>query len=377
MSIECPNPAYYKIVNNSDIYNKILERGHLINYEILLNRSIYFENCEKFFDKERELFFNQNRKISEKSETSRKIVELENEFQKDRSYMSPEKFEKLLIKYPSFLGKIVLEEEIFNYEKYHFSNQRSLEESITSFCIGEREVFSHCMDEYVWRTKDFKNSISRNIHGDLYAIQKDVSGKSRIEKTLFGDNAEIFDTIKEMEFGSGTGISAYQDWSQFLVSLLKYSEYLGKRDLNEIVNWKETLKKAGGGSGTATAEAMFGSGINDFQIEMLMEVPVLNDKIEKLENFPLSVYSKDGSSLPYVENDKMFYLRENKNGKISLEKFSHIYKNKKFSIALEYCEEDLTYALTATYKYFARDRSLLPKIMDYFNKEDKSIPALP
>ncbi len=372
MSIECPNTAYYKIVNNSEIYNKVLERGHLINYEILLNRSIYFENCEKFFDKERELFFNQNRKISEKSETSKKIIELENEFKKDENHnMMPKEFEELLIKFPSFLGKIILEEEIFNYVKFGFPNQRSLEESITSFCIGEREVFSHCKDGHVWRTKDFKKNISRNVHGDLYATQVNVSGKSRIEKTLFGENAEIFDTIKELDFGSGTGISAYQDWSQFLVSLLKYSEYLGKRDLPEIVKWKETLERSGGGSGTATAEAMFGSERGEYEIEMLMEPLVLNDKIEKLDRLPLNVYSQGRSSLPYIENNQLFYLIENEKGKISLEKFSHIYKNQKFSIALEYCEEDLVNALTATYKYFARDRSLLPKIMDYFNNEKK------
>ena len=368
MSIECPNPAYDKIIK-SGLDKKILEKGHLISYEILLNRSIYFENCEKFFEKEKLIYLDENRKISEKSESAKRIFELENEFQKDRSYMMPEEFGELLIKYPNFLGKIVLGDEIYNYEKYGFSSQKSLEESLTSFCISEQHLLGRNWDNYIWRTKNMKNEISKNVHGDLYASQFDVSGKNRIERTLFGD-IKVFDTIKEIGYEGRTGISAYQDWSQFLVSLLKYAEYLGKKEMSEIVNWRKVLEEIGGGSGTATAEA-FGGTYENYQLKSLMETPVLSDKIEKIENFPLRVYSQDGSSLTYIENSKLFYLKENEKGNISLEKFSHIYKDKKFSKVLEYSEEDLIPLLSANYKYFARDRSKMTKILNYFNKEKK------
>ena len=373
MSIECLKPAHDKIVK-SELDKMILEKGHLIGYEILLNRSIYFENCEEFFKKEQELFLNSDRKISSQSESAKKILELENAFQKEGNYVGPDSFKELLLKYPNFLGKIVLGDEIYNYEKYGFPSQKSLEESITSFCIGEREFFSGSRTEDYWRTGNIKNRISLNVHGDLYASQCDVSGKTRIEKTLFGENLEVFETYKNIE--TSTGISAHQDWSQFLVSLLKYSEYLGKRDLNEIVNWKTVLENSGGGRGTATSEAMFGTNFDEFQLEMLMETPVLNDKIEKLERFPLSIYSgQESSVLPYVFENKLFYLGKDNSGNISLENFSHIYKNKKFSKSLEYCEEDLPYVLTATYKYFARDRSKMTKILDYFNSNDNFIPT--
>lgn len=365
MSIECPNYAYYKIVNNSEIYNKILEKKEVL-YHLFLHRSLYDEegNTKKIFEKAKKIYFDENRKISPQSETFKKILELENEFQKEWNMM-PEKFKELLIKYPFFIGQVVLGDEIFNYKKYSFSYQKSLEESLTSFCISEQHILGRNYNEYIWRNKNMKNTISLNTHGNLYASQCDVSGKSRIEKTLFGEDLEIFDTIKKLDYEDYSGISAHQDWSQFLVSLLKYAEYLGKKDIPEIVNWQEVLKKAGGGRGTSTAES-FGGTYNKYDLERLMETPVLNDKIEKLEDFSLEVYSQNGNSIPRIENNNLLYLRENEHGEVSLEKFSHIYKNKKFSIALEYCEEDLPHALTATYKYFARDRSILPKIMNYF-----------
>lgn len=367
-SIECPNPVYYKIVNNLELYSKVLEKKEILS-RLLLYRSLYDEkgDTEKIFEKAEKIYFDKKRKISEKSETAKKIIELNREFEKEGNWM-PEEFEELLCKHPSFIGQVILGEEIFNYKKYGFSSKKSLEESLTSFCISEQHLLERDYNEDIWRTKNMKNKISLNMHGDLYASQCDVSGKSRIEKTLF-EEVEIFDTIKKFDYGDYGSISAYQDWSQFLVSLLKYAEYLGKKDIPEIVNWKNVLGKAGGGVGTSTSEAMFGSGVRDVEIERLMESPVLSEKIKKLERFPLSIHSQGPSSLCYIENNNLFYLRENENGDVSLEKFSHIYKDKNFSKCLEYCEEDLVPALTATYKYFARDRSLLPKIMNYFNNE--------
>ena len=205
------------------------------------------------------------------------------------------------------------------------------------------------------------------MHGDLYAYQTNVFGKSRIENTLFGE-IEVFETYKENE--SVRGISAYQDWSEFLLATLKYAQFLGKKEIPEIKNWKDFLESLGGGRGTATSEAMFGTNFSEWELEMLTETPVLNDKIEKLESFPLRVYSgHDSVSYPYISENKLFYLKENESGNISLEKFSHIYKNKRFSKVLEYSEEDLIPLLSAIYKYFARDRSKMAKILNYFNNK--------
>jgi len=365
MRIECLNPAYSKIVK-SGLDKKILEKKHLIGYDVLLHRSIYFENCEEFFNKEKDLFLNPNRKISSQSETSRKILELEKEFN-GNYFWDPDEFGKLLIKYPAFLGKIVLGEEIHNYEKFGFSSQKSLEESISAFCIGEQEIFYFSRTKDFWRTGNLKKGISLNSHGDLYAYQINVFGKSRIENTLFGD-VEVFEIYKED--AESSGISAHQDWSEFLLAALKYAQFLGKKEIPEIKNWKDFLESLGGGRGTATSEAMSETNFSEGELGMLMETPILRDNI-KLEGFPLAIYSKFNSfSYPYISENKLFYLIENESGNISLEKFSHIYKDKNFSKVLEYSEEDLIPILSATYKYFARDRSKMTKILDYFNSKN-------
>src|SRR3989344_890387 len=232
----------------------------------------------------------------------------------------PEEFEKLLIKYPVFLGKIVLGEEIYNYEKFGFPTQKSLEESISAFCIGEKEIVYSSNSEEFWRTGNLKNCISLNMHGDLYASQTNV---------------------------------------------------FGKKEILEIKNWKNFLESLGGGRGTATSEAMFGTSFSEWELERFMETPVLNNKLEKLERFPLSIHSGlDSVSYPYISENKLFYLKENESGNISLEKFSHIYKDKNFSRVLEYSEEDLIPLLSAIYKYFARDRRKMGKILDYFNSKN-------
>src|SRR3989338_2760522 len=289
MKIECLNPAYNKILS-AGLDKKILEKKPLIGYEILLHRSIYFENCEEFFNKEKKLFLNSDRKISSRSETAKKILELEKEFTNSHLWM-PDEFEKLLIKYPSFLGKIVLEE------------------SISAFCIGEREIFSSSRTEDFWRTGNLKKCISLNTHGDLYASQTNVFGKSRIENTLFGD-VEIFEKYKED--AESSGISAHQDWSEFLLAALKYAQFIGKKEILEIKNWKNFLESLGGGRGTATSEAMFGTSFSEWELERFMETPVLNNKLEKLERFPLSIHSGLDSvySLKYKDKKQNQVLNE-------------------------------------------------------------------
>ena len=54
-----------------------------------------------------------------------------------------------------------------------------------------------------------------------------------------------------------------------------------------------------------------------------------------------------------------------------MENLSNVYKDKKFCKVLEYSEKDLPHILTATYKYFARDRSKMHKIMKLFNESHK------
>lgn len=355
MDIECLTPAYNKIIT-SGIYKKIKEKEEVLKH-IFLYKSSYFDGVDEIFAGIRKYYFDNKRGISEKSKFFEDILLLENEFAEE-DYFPATDFEKNLIKHPFYLSYIVLGEEIFDYKKFNFPNLRSLGSAITSFCIGER-IFG---DEYTWRTGNLKNNISKNIHGDLFAGQRNVFGKFSLENTLFGKE-ENFDVYSEVKY---SGVSAYQDWSEFLVATLKYAEYLGKEKIREIVEWEEVLEESGGGVGTAATEA-FGTDFSKSDLEFLMSFPVIQDG-KKLEQYPLHLYSQTHNSYyPYFSEGKLFYLSENESGKISFE----VYKNKAFSKVLEYSEGDLSPILTATYKFFARDRSKMYKIMDWFNEKYK------
>ena len=72
----------------------------------------------------------------------------------------------------------------------------------------------------------------------------------------------------------------------------------------------------------------------------------------------------------YTNIKKLLYLAEDENGGVSLEKESEgLLKNKRYSVRIEYNDADIAHALRANYMFFARDRSLLPKIMNSFLME--------
>ncbi|MCX6749974.1 MAG: hypothetical protein NTZ83_00790 [Candidatus Pacearchaeota archaeon] len=361
--IICSNTAYKKI-NESGLIEKILNRKEVL-HNIFLYHSIWNEETEDILNKVRKFYLDSERGISEKSVLFKDIIDLDDKIDKSCSFLN---FDENLIEKPCFLGYLVLGDNVSDYKKYNFSSLRSLVESISSFCVGEQQLLRNFQDEYVWRNKTYRNEISQNIHGDLHASQADVSGKIYLDKTLFDEEEEIFNSYKEVW---PYGISAYQDWSEFLVASLKYAEYLGKEKMKEIVNWKDALEEAGGGVGTNTAEAEFGTDFSEGSLNFLMDTPIFQEGI-MLKQFPLSIYSQfKNSYYPFFENGKLFYLMENKSGNISMESLSHVYKDNRFSKILEYNEEDLPSLLTATYKYFARDRSKMYKIMDYFNSKRK------
>lgn len=360
MFTECPNPAYYRIIE-SGIVNEIIERKELI-HDILLFQSPYFKEGIKSFSWAEKVFYEDNRMISEKSEMAKDILEMETVIDKE-DYYAVSDFENALLEHPSFLGKLVLGQKILKPKKYGFNSRRSLEEAITSFILGEKYPLIFRDDKYIWRQEDFKNEIILNMHGDLYASQVDVSGRE--EKNLFGEDE--FDTIKRNVVSNG--ISAYQDWSQFLVATLRYAKSIGKENISEIIHWKDVLEKEGC-VGTNTAECLGGSGgMEEMNIKFLMDFQVL-EKDKELKSLPLFIPYRDIRFIPYIEDEKLTYLRESDSGDIIFPEINFI-SYKKFSRGMSYCEKDIPHILKATYKYFARDKSLLPMIMNSFLEEIK------
>ena len=263
---------------------------------------------------------------------------------------------------PVVLPYLTLGDKVFDYVEKGFPNRRDLEKAVTSFCLGERRLFWN-NDEWVWRNDGVKNVITRDMHGDMYACQFDCSGKYKKINGLFGE-IEEFDTMNVV---SSIGIGAYQDWSEFLVSLLRFSEKIGMREIPEIVNWEETLESIGGGRGGAYTVG----GSSEWSVGLLMKSQLIC-KGENLKFFPISICPgpQRDSYMPYYEDGSLTYIIKSSEGE-NLGRKEPAFEGVKFDRRISYNAEDLPEALKATYKYFARDRSLIPMIMDRFNEEGK------
>ncbi|MBI2628629.1 hypothetical protein HYW74_00935 [Candidatus Pacearchaeota archaeon] len=360
--VVCPKPAYDRL-NKSGLIRLIKSKKRQITDLLLLGD---FEGkIGNLLNQARTNFLKNNKKITERSEMFRDIVEFDLGLDEENFGALSNMREELTLKHPSLLAYLLLGEKVFDFEKFGFPTRISLEKSIASFCIGEK-LWSFGDREWVWRRGDFRYEISQNVHGDLYAGQIDASGRDYTEKTLLGD-WNIFDTLK-LNIRDFQGIFAYQDWSQFLVASLKYAEAIGKSKMPEIIQWKKVLEQVGA-VGTHTAECMFGEGGGDFSTEILFDNDIIMEG-KKSKKFPACVYG-DGNNhyIPYIKNGNICYLFKDKEGEIELEGHGRFFENGRYKIVLEYAPEDLPDVLKATYRFFARDRSMLPKIMNKFIKE--------
>jgi len=381
-SIECPKSAYERLMKGG-LVGKVLRKKQEIS-ELMLYGYDFHSASQSYllFEKAKGELFKTNTRLSEKSEVWKNILFLYEKIDKNEDFKTDsEMFEESTIEYPSLFSCMILGEELFDYEKYGFPTRKSLEESIASFCIGERWNYFGLSGrgDYTWRTEDgnFKNSLSNEFHGDCWIHQIDVSGKYKKEQTLFGE-IESFDTIKDI-YGTEDrkGINAhYNYWENLLMIILKYAKSLGKEKIPEIINWRETLEKAGGGVGTMTTEAMFGGGgRSDINLELLFEDPIINaDRKEKLETWPLYIRGdSEVNYLPYVFKRNLHFIKSCKDeeGSLDLSFAAPRFKEGKYKMHISYYESDLPHLLTGIYKLFARDRSLLPKIMNKFIEEAK------
>ena len=367
LSIECPNPTYDRLIY-SGIEKKILENKELIR-DALLTSTICGESVCSAFDKARKYLNSNKNKFSEKTRLYQNIAMLENYLEQENLFYDKE---ELLMQNPYLLAFIAIGEEIFNHEKYEFFSTKELSEAITSYCIGEKEKIYVWRDSYIWRNNNFKNRLSNGFHGDLHLSQWDVSGREY--KNLFGFN--VSDTWKDVESRNGFG-APWSFWSEFLMTNLKYAEALGKAKMPEIVNWKDVLKKIGA-VGTATAEAMFGDGDDDFGLEMLENDFLFGadpkDLMEQegITGLPLSIRcDSERVFFPYFKDGKLIYLIEDKKGKMESPFKKGVYSNLRFIPSFGYEESDLPFLLEGTYSLFARDRSVLPKLMERFIQKKK------
>src|SRR3989344_7037883 len=357
--IECPKSAYDRLAN-SGIMRKIRGKRKIVE-SILLGADISGAEVYGIFDNASREYENLVKgRISEEEELYKNILELKAEAEKDILGINLK--ESLLIQHPSLLAFAVLGKKVLEFQKFGFPSRRSLEESVASFCLGEKHEIHQYQDDYVWRNGIFKNIISNSNHGDLYFGQIDVSGRDEKIQTLFGIE-ESFDTFKDD--ASRRNANAHHDcWGYFLGSILKYAQVMEKTNIPEIKNWRNALKEVGSNL-TFTAEAEFGESdmFHDMLLTNLESQSMMNEgKI--IETFPLHIPGQR-NHYPYISKDgKLLYLIETEDGEIIMpvNEDSRLAKIK-LSKYIEYDENDLPNLLRGTYKMFARDRRLLPKIM--------------
>lgn len=350
--IICPDPAYEQL-KKSGLMDRILSEP----VKSTIAHSLLYNSLEDSLDDIGEkLMANSN---GEYASVYNELLHCEGDADSDALF---HEFESLLKRHPVYLGHLALGEDILKYEEFGFPNRKSLERAITSFCIGERHEFRNYGDNWAWRNNGFKNEISRNEHGDLSVSQMDSSGEDYLDKTLFGD-VRIFESMKET---TSDGFGLYQDWSSFLGSLLKYSEKIGMSEIPEIANWKETLEEIGGGTSGFYTEAFGGLSGTESYAHMLMYNPLMCDG-EELEMRPFLVLNRDSSTLPFFQDGKLLYLRKDENGDIELN--TRPFENDRFRKVVEYNSEDLSNAMRATLKYFARSREMIPAIMNEFGRK--------
>lgn len=353
--IICSKPAYDRLKNAGIIELIDSKKQTLIDLFIMNDFS---NEIEETINEAYDYIYNKNEKINEKTLFYKDIIEFDIET-KDCFYYS-DKIKQESLKHPALVSYLILKNEIFSYKSFGFQTIKSLEESVVSYVIGERTYNSY-ENELVWRNNKYRHAISLNIHGDLYAEMIDISENEKKTKGLFEELIE-FEAIKSIQ--ERQGIYAYQDWSEFLVTLLKYSKIIGLENIYEIVSWKEVLNEVGSIT-TNTAEAMFGGTYDKSEILFMNDILI---KGKKVENFPMLIQNSEKFFIPYLQDENLHFLKSDENGDIKINEDLKIFNDKKFKSVLCYTPLDMPNALKATYKFFARDKTLLPKIMDYFLK---------
>jgi len=345
----CPDPAYEQL-EKSGIARRILEKGEEVG-------DVFLFNCLGDCDFEVDRSGSQSDKTILDEDLMRCKIEYD-----DSEDLFHDRFESFLFAHPVYLGNLVLGDDLLRHEDFGFGKRSDLEMAITSFCLGEKHKFRCFSEEWVWRNNGLKNNINRNMHGDLYVSQTDSSGRDYVEKTLFGD-ARIFYCSKNVEF---SGFGAYQDWSEFLGSLLKYSEKVGMSGIDEIVNWRGVLEGIGGGTSGFYTEAFGILSSAEHSAHMLMEGELMGEDT-KLESLPIFVHNRDSFTVPYFKGENLLYLGQNKNGDGKFD--GKFFEGKRFSKVVEYGPRDLPHAMKGCLKYFARSREMIPAIINEFLKK--------
>jgi hypothetical protein len=330
---ECANWAYQKL---QEI--EILERARKVEEDltsIFLLRTIYDGKTGQIVEGSRK---------AKPNEEEQDILSLEAELEAELNVlqMNPH-----VIKHPFLVAKVVLGDDLEKFSQYAFSSKKDLASAVTAYCIGEMGVIKSDTRVNIWRQGIHKNVVQLlSTNGDMFTTQTDVSG---IE-----NSGVLIDPLT-------SGYSLDQEWSPFLITVLKYAQAIGKSDLPEIKEWQKLIEKLRVGQ--------FWSGNKDFDFTKMRSNLAGQFKRELYgtgdKNLPLWI-NDDTHVLPYFNNGELDILQESEKGEIEMELYR---KDQKFQRVAHYIPEDLPHLLKANYQLYARNVDDMAKIMYHFNKE--------
>lgn len=336
LRIECSNSAY-KRLQDARINARAKKVKESLT-KIFLYRTIWEGRANKILEDAKNGKFDENEQ--------RDILSLEKEVEGGLVF----RFEEPAIKHPFLVARVVFGDELECFAKYGFTSKESFAKAITGYCIGEDVRSQPDFRKCVWRQGDYKNEVKLIDHGDMSVGQTNVSG----------ENPEDDSGILINPPHAGFGLE--QDWSPFLITVLKYAEALKKQNIPEIKNWAELARKLRIHNMWGGNEFVENSGELDSHYEMFFQRELFGFGKDALR-----VYIKDGI-IPVFDSGNLDILREDKNGSIELNMYGSL---ERFTKLARYVPEDISHLLKANYQLFVRSPQTMADIMNYFIRQQK------
>lgn len=276
--------------------------------------------------------------------------------------------ERILLANPGALARLVLGNDVPRWQDYGFANKRRFERSLVSYCLQEYDTIMWPKEQHAWRRAGRRNSISNTMHGEVRVGQHDVSGSARTTQTLWGETQEL-PTHKTADY---RGLAANDHtWTPWLWTVLRYTEAVTRRDNPLVTDWTSVCLRAGGGRGTATAEAEFGSDLPPWILEQYLRVGLLRKGEPVTRDVILmdNGYSGNVLYLPYLEDRCLHVAVTETDGPLRFDDARYP-AGRRLRDVLVFDEGDLPDLLAGTYRFFGRNRRHLPIFIDAFLHPD-------
>jgi len=325
--IECSNDAYYKLQAIG-----IEERTKRVKEEltqIFLYKTIW--------DGEANIILEQAR-TAKPSEEQQDILALEEKLDDFVFQINP-----YVIEHPFLVAKVVLGDDLDKFSQYGFSSKKNLASAINAYCIGEKKTINDDKRSYIWRQGKYKNSVNLIDHGDMHANQKNLS---KIE-----ESGVLIDP-------PGSGFGLQQDWSPFLISILKYAQAIGKKDIPEIKDWQEMIREL-------RQSNPWGNTYSEKFTKTKFDLTIQYDHdLSGAKDINLKLWINK-SVLPYFNKGALDILKNTEDGDLKIRLYT---QHEKFKRIAHYIPEDIPHLLKANYQLYARSVDDLANIMYWFNK---------